>query len=95
MKKYSGFLKSPWFWLILVSILPLVPMVHEGIPLTHDGRIHIARIANFYASLTEGNVVPRWASNLNWGYGSPIIEFVYPLTSYVASLFHVCWIFVD
>ena len=88
MKKYSGFLKSPWFWLILVSILPLVPMVHEGIPLTHDGRIHIARIANFYASLTEGNVVPRWASNLNWGYGSPIIEFVYPLTSYVASLFH-------
>ena len=88
MKKYSGFLKSPWFWLILVSILPLVPMVHEGIPLTHDGRIHIARIANFYASLTEGNVVPRWASNLNWGYGSPIVEFVYPLTSYFASQFH-------
>ncbi|MDP1721716.1 MAG: 6-pyruvoyl-tetrahydropterin synthase-related protein [Candidatus Gottesmanbacteria bacterium] len=81
--------KSSWFWLVVVSTIPLVPLFHEGIPLTHDGRIHIARIANFYASFMEGNIVPRWASNLNWGYGSPIIEFVYPLPSYVASLFHI------
>ena len=84
----SLWLKSTWFWLVLISLLPLFPLFHEGIPLTHDGRIHIARIANFYASLMEGNIIPRWASNLNWGYGSPILEFVYPLSSYVASLFH-------
>lgn len=89
MKHSSRILRSTWFWLLLVSLLPLLPLFHEGIPLTHDGIIHIARIANFYASLIEGNLVPRWASNLNWGYGSPIIEFVYPLTSYLASMFHV------
>lgn len=88
MKYISRFLKSPWFWLVLISLLPLFPLFHEGIPLTHDGRIHIARIANFYASFMEGNMVPRWASNLNWGYGNPILEFVYPLSSYAASLFH-------
>lgn len=89
MKNWRYILKSSWFWILVISLLPLFPFFHEGIPLTHDGRIHIARIANFYASLMEGNIVPRWASNLNWGYGSPIIEFVYPLTSYLASLFHV------
>ncbi len=88
IKSKSLWIKTTWFWLILISLLPLLPLFHDGIPLTHDGRIHIARIANFYASLIEGNIVPRWASNLNWGYGSPILEFVYPLPSYVASLFH-------
>jgi hypothetical protein len=39
-------------------------------------------------SLSEGNIVPRWAANLNWGYGHPILMFLYPLSSYSASLFH-------
>ncbi|MFZ5845008.1 MAG: 6-pyruvoyl-tetrahydropterin synthase-related protein, partial [Patescibacteria group bacterium] len=49
---------------------------------------HVARSANFYQSLTEGNLVPRWAANLNWGYGHPILMFLYPLPSYLASFFH-------
>lgn len=88
MKIVRKILRSPWFWLLLISFLPLLPLFHAGVPITHDGRIHLARLANFYASLAEGNSVPRWASNLNWGYGTPILEFVYPLPSYIASLFH-------
>lgn len=88
MKILKRVFGSAWFWLFIISVLPLFPLLSAGIPLTHDGYIHIARIANFYASLSEGNIVPRWASNLNWGYGSPILEFVYPLPSYLASLFH-------
>jgi len=38
--------------------------------------------------LQEGNIFPRWAGNLNWGYGHPILMFLYPLPSYIASLFH-------
>lgn len=74
-------------FLVIVSLLPLVSLFHPGIPATHDGQDHIARIANFYQSLVEGNVVPRWAENLNWGYGHPILMFLYPLPSYVASVF--------
>lgn len=76
------------FLLIIVSIFPILSLFHSGLPLTHDGQDHVARIANFYQSLSEGNLVPRWAGNLNWGYGHPILEFLYPLPSYIASFFH-------
>ncbi len=82
--------------LFLVALIPLWNLFYPGLPVTHDGQDHVARIANFYASLSEGNIVPRWASNLNWGYGHPILMFLYPLPSYIASLFHaVGFSFVD
>jgi uncharacterized membrane protein len=75
--------------LVIISIIPLFDLFHSGLPITHDGQDHVARIANFYQNLQEGNVIPRWADNLNWGYGHPILEFLYPLPSYLASLFHI------
>lgn len=72
--------------LIIVAGFPLISLLHPGLPITHDGQDHVARIANFYQSLREGNIVPRWAGNLNWGYGHPILMFLYPLPSYIASL---------
>ncbi len=85
-----------FFFLLLLSLIPLIPLIRPGLPITHDGQDHVARIANFYDSLTEGNIVPRWAENLNWGYGHPILMFLYPLPSYIASLFHVLGIsFID
>jgi hypothetical protein len=77
------------FLLIGISILPLFSLFHSGLPVTHDGQDHVARIANFYASLSEGNIVPRWASNLNWGFGHPILMFLYPLPSYWTSFIHI------
>lgn len=78
----------PIVFLVLLSLLPLFALFHPGLPRTHDGQDHVARIANFYLSLTEGNIVPRWAPLLNWGYGHPVLMFLYPLPSYLASLFH-------
>lgn len=78
------------FWvvaLIAISLLPLLSLFTPGLPVTHDGQDHVARIANFYQSLREGNIVPRWGANLNWGYGHPILMFLYPLPSYIASVF--------
>jgi len=74
--------------LLIVSLLPLLNLLHPGLPVTHDGQDHVARIANFYQSVSEGSVIPRWAGNLNWGYGHPVVTFLYPLPSYIASLFH-------
>jgi uncharacterized membrane protein len=89
-------LRHPLFWVLIISLLPLVSLLHAGLPVTHDGVDHVARIANFYQSLAEGNVIPRWAANLNWGYGHPILMFLYPLPSYMASLFHFLGLsFVD
>lgn len=74
--------------LLVASLLPLLSLTQAGLPVTHDGQDHVARVANFYQSLAEGNIVPRWAANLNWGYGHPILMFLYPLPSYFASVFH-------
>ena len=76
------------FLIIIISLIPLIDLFRSGLPLTHDGQDHVARIANFYQNLLEGNIIPRWAGNLNWGYGHPILEFLYPLPSYLASFFH-------
>lgn len=74
--------------LVLVSLVPLLDFFQPGLPITHDGQIHVARIASFYQSLSEGNLIPRWAGNLNWGFGHPVLMFVYPLPSYLASFFY-------
>lgn len=85
-----------WLLVFLSGIIPLYSLFHGGLPITHDGQDHVARIANFYQSLAEGNLIPRWASNLNWGYGHPILMFLYPFSSYVGSFFHVLgFSFVD
>lgn len=91
IKKYS------WkIVLFTLAFLPLLDLFGKGFPLTHDGQDHIARIANFYQNLSEGIFIPRWAGSLNWGYGHPILMFLYPLPSYTASFFHALgFTFVD
>lgn len=74
--------------MLLISLISVFDLFNPGLPITHDGQDHVARIANFYQNLSEGNIIPRWAGNLNWGYGHPILEFLYPLPSYIASFFH-------
>ena len=82
--------------LVVIALLPLFDLLHPGLPRGHDTPDHVARIANFYTSLSEGNLIPRWAGNLNWGYGHPILMFLYPFPSYIASLFHaIGFSFVD
>ncbi len=82
-------MKKLYFVLILIlGIIAIFDLFHPGLPITHDGQDHVARIANFYQNLAQGNIIPRWAPNLNWGYGHPILMFLYPLPSYIASLFH-------
>ncbi|MDO8269238.1 MAG: 6-pyruvoyl-tetrahydropterin synthase-related protein [Candidatus Levybacteria bacterium] len=76
------------FIIIILSCFPLLALIPSGLPLTHDGADHVARIASFYQALSEGVVIPRWAENLNWGYGHPILMFLYPFSSYTASIVH-------
>lgn len=82
--------KIGWGFIIVLflSLLPLINLLTPGLPVTHDGMDHVARIANFYKGLTDGVLVPRWGEFLNWGYGHPVLMFLYPFSSYVASLVH-------
>lgn len=81
MKKYL----IPIFVVGLWATLPLFGS--RFIP-THDGEYHIIRFANFYKMLSAGDLFPRWAPDLNSGYGLPLFNFHYPFPNYVGSLFH-------
>lgn len=88
MRKTKKYQRSFFVLILLASSLPLINLLTPGLPVTHDGLDHVARIANFYKNLEEGVLIPRWAGNLNWGFGHPILMFLYPLPSYMTSFFH-------
>jgi len=79
------------FPLIIVGLFGFIAgltLLHRGLPPTHDGEYHVVRFYEFYQTLQDGNWYPRWAPDLNNGYGIPLFNYVYPLPNYVASLFH-------
>lgn len=83
-------------FLILLALIPVLDLAKPGLFVAHDSRDHVARIANFILSINEGLALPRWAANLNWGYGHPVLQFLYPLPSYMASGFNLLgWPLVD
>lgn len=73
---------------IIFAILSAWGLLHPGLHPTHDGEYHVIRFYEFDKVLREGVLYPRWAPDLNNGYGVPLFNFVYPLPNYMASIFH-------
>lgn len=86
MKLSTFFLGVSISVLLLSAIFPLLGKRY--IP-THDGEYHIIRIVEFSKMLQAGSLFPRWAPDLNSGYGIPIFQYHYPFPNYVGSLFRV------
>lgn len=91
-------MKNIWNWLlrrrhelflIFLSLLVAREWFLPGLPQTHDAEVHISRSYAFFDSLSEGNLLPRWAGRFNWTYGTPAIMFLYPIEPYIAALIHV------
>ncbi|MDP3988476.1 MAG: 6-pyruvoyl-tetrahydropterin synthase-related protein [Candidatus Levybacteria bacterium] len=75
--------------LFLIGFLVLIPILHSNFYITHDGEAHVARFAAYFKAFLDGQIPPRWAGNLNYGYGSPLFIFFYPLPGYLASFLHL------
>jgi len=67
---------------VLYAVIPLFG--RNYIP-THDGEYHIIRIVEFARMLGAGYIVPRWAPDMNSGYGIPIFNYHYPMPDYIGS----------
>jgi hypothetical protein len=69
-----------FIFIIAVSVLPLIDIfLNPGLPHTSDGAMHLARFAAYYKEFTGGQFPVRWASQFNYGYGTPIFNFFHPL----------------
>ncbi|MBI2028400.1 MAG: hypothetical protein HYT07_02210 [Candidatus Levybacteria bacterium] len=73
---------------VLFGVVAGLPLIHKGLPPTHDGEYHIVRFFLFNEAFNDGNIYPRWAAHLNNGFGVPLFTFVYPLPNYIAVFFH-------
>ncbi|HLB60473.1 MAG TPA: 6-pyruvoyl-tetrahydropterin synthase-related protein [Patescibacteria group bacterium] len=74
--------------IILLTGIFLWPFFPDGIPVTHDGEVHVVRIAAYFKAIRDGQIPPRWAGDLNYGFGSPALSFSYPLAGYMGSALH-------
>lgn len=69
---------------IIITIIILNPLLINNLLYTDDSELHAARFANYYLALKQQQFPPRWAPNLNSGYGYPVLQFSYPLP-YIAG----------
>ena len=74
--------------LLFLALFPLRNLINPGLPITHDLEQHLARLASFSVSFAEGNLYPRWAGNLNYGFGHPNLMFQHPLINYLSLPIH-------
>jgi len=76
-------------FLTFIVFLSVKPLIHAGFPPTHDGEYHVIRFYQFDKAIHDGDFYPRWAKDLNNGYGVPLFNYVYPFPNYAASFFHI------
>jgi hypothetical protein len=74
--------------LALLALLAGLPLFQFQIMSGHDTLEYLPRATEFYEGLRAGQIFPRWASDLSWGYGQPFFSFNPPLFYYVSSFFH-------
>lgn len=78
----------PFLIVVLFAFASVKALLYPGLPPTHDGEYHVVRFYEFDKALRSGSIYPRWAADLNNGYGVPLFNYVYPLPNYAASFFH-------
>src|SRR5581483_3315585 len=78
---------TPLVTIILLSLPPLLSVLKPGTYESGDLSTHIKFSMAFFKSLTEGDLLPRWAITCG-GYGCPHFIFLYILPYYFVSFFH-------
>lgn len=79
---------APVWLVLLLSLPPLLSILRPGVYESGDLAINVIKTMSFADNLAEGNLIPRWAGELNAGYGYPAHLFAYPLPYYLASFQH-------
>lgn len=79
---------TPIVSIVVVSLIAVRWLFVSGFLPTHDGEYHLIRFHEFATMLSAGYLFPRWAPNLNSGYGVPLFNFHYPFPNYLGALYH-------
>lgn len=73
---------------LLVSGVVLLPLAtRSGLPPAPEAEMELYRILEMREGLFTGAFYPRWAADLNYGYGSPLFNHLAPLPHYVGGVY--------
>lgn len=75
------------FILVLVCLPVIIPFSKPGFFETDDGNWMIIRFSAFHQALRDGQFPVRWLGRLNFEYGYPVADFLYPGFLYFAEVF--------
>src|ERR1700722_14282859 len=75
--------------LLALSIPAVLPLFHHGFFQSDDGEWMIIRLSAFYQAMHDGQFPVRFLQRLNFGYGYPVAEFLYPGSFYLGVLLHI------
>lgn len=78
----------PILTVIILCLGVLLPLFHTGFFTMHDDE-QIARLFDLDQTIKAGNIPPRLAPNLGFGYGYPFFNFYPSFAYYVGEVFHV------
>ena len=90
----SGSLPWTWadLWIVLAlcfgSIAALARLWDPGISSQYDMLMGIYRVMELDGAWRQGVFYPRFGLDLNFTYGTPLLQFYSPLATYAAALFH-------
>lgn len=87
-KKFKNFSLLAFVIIALVAILISLPLFRPGFFVSDDGGWMVVRLSAFYQSLREGQFPVRFLGRLNYGYGYPVANFLYPGFLYIGSFIH-------
>jgi hypothetical protein len=74
---------------LCAQVPALLPLFQPGLPVTHDGFLHVQRIIALEAALRQGTPFTRWLPDLAYGYGQPLLLYYAPLSYLPALLLRV------
>lgn len=97
MKRHQGIILALSLLIMLGSgLFVLSGLFHSGFFISDDGGWMIIRLSAFFQSFREGQFPVRFLGRLNYSYGYPVANFLYPGFLYIGSLIHAAgFSFVD
>lgn len=73
------------FILLILSIPSVVALLHKGFFQSDDGEWMVIRFSSFHQTFREGQFPIRFLTRLNYSYGYPVSNFLYPGFMYMAE----------
>jgi hypothetical protein len=90
MKRHQGIILALSLIILLgFGLFVLSGLFHPGFFVSDDGGWMIIRLSAFFQSFREGQFPVRFLGRLNYSYGYPVANFLYPGFLYIGSLIHV------